>query len=205
MLPEWSTLTLVLDEGERIAARVLKRGSDTLLVAITVRAEQLSAAQLEGMVLEFMTAQGRVRLGGTPTAPDPSHPNVLRIDGLHPLGVIQKREYARVDLRRPVLMYPDSGQAPVEGYTVDLSGGGFLLAGVDSLEVGETAEFLLALTPELAIRTRGKVVRLDPEGRRAVGFDSISDFDRRRIVHFVFECQRAERRRHMEMYDRDGS
>src|SRR5271157_4297899 len=87
--PEWSSLTLVLGEGEPIVARVLKREPDALLVAIKVSTEQLSATQLAGTVLEFMTAQGRVRLGGTATTPDSSHPNVLRIDALHSLGVIQ--------------------------------------------------------------------------------------------------------------------
>jgi len=46
------------------------------------------------------------------------------------------------------------------------------------------------------------VVRIDPQGRRAVEFDSISDLDRRRLVRFIFECQRSERRRGLEGDDR---
>lgn len=193
MLPKSSTVTLVPGTGEPIAGRVLRREADALLLAIEASAAQLDATQLERIVLEFATAKGRVRFAGAATIPDPAHPNVLRIDGMRSLGVIQKREYLRVELRRPVLVYRDPGGAPAQGYTVDLSAGGFLLAGIDTLEVGDMADFLLALTPELAIRATGKVIRLDPQGRRAVGFDSISAFDRRRLVHFVFERQRSER------------
>ena len=54
----------------------------------------------------------------------------------------------------------------------------------------------------LPISGTGKVVRVDAQGHRAVEFESISDLDRRRLVRFIFECQRAERRRGL---DREGS
>jgi c-di-GMP-binding flagellar brake protein YcgR len=38
-------------------------------------------------------------------------------------------------------------------------------------------------------------VRVDRQGRRAAVFHEISDLDRRRLVRFIFECQRTERQR----------
>jgi len=197
-------VTLMPWKGDRIPARVLECGPDTLLVAITVPTKPLSDSQLEGMVLEFLTAQGRVRLGGTAAVQDSSASDVLRIDELRSLGVTQEREYVRIEAIRPVLVYLGADQMPVQSYTIDLSGGGFLLAGPDSLKVGDKIEFQLTLTPGLPVGGTGKIVRLDPQGRRAVAFDSISDVDRRRVVHFIFECQRAERRKGLEMDDRHG-
>ena len=87
----------------------------------------------------------------------------------------------------------------VQSFTVDVSGGGLLLAGPDTLPVGERLEFRQTLTPGVTpVTGTGRVVRVDSHGRRAVEFESISELDRRRLVRFIFECQRAERRRGLE-------
>ena len=54
-------------------------------------------------------------------------------------------------------------------------------------------------------RGTGKVVRVDGQGRRAVEFDSITELDRRRLIRFIFECQRAERQRGLEPDGRNGN
>jgi c-di-GMP-binding flagellar brake protein YcgR len=87
----------------------------------------------------------------------------------------------------------------MQSFTVDVSGGGLLLAGPDTLAVGEELTFRLTLTPGVTpVSGTGRVVRVDGQGRRAVEFESISDLDRRRLVRFIFECQRDERRRGLE-------
>jgi len=206
-LPERNDMvTLVPAGGGRISARVLERAPDTLLVAIMVPIEPLSYSQLEGLVLEFVGPRGRVRLSGTTTAEDPADPDVLRIDSPRSIEVLQEREYVRILSARPVIVYGGANQIPIQSYTVDLSGGGFLLAGPDSLKIGDEVQFQLTLTPGvLLIDGKGKVVRVDAQGRRAVAFDSISELDRRRLIRFIFECQRAERQRGLEMDDRYGN
>lgn len=206
-LPERSeTVTLVPSSGERIPARVLERGAETLLVAIMVPTAPLSYRQLEGLVLEFVGPRGRVRLTGTATVEDPSDPDVLRIDRPRSIEVLQEREYVRIMSSRPAVVYGGPGQIPVQSYTVDLSGGGFLLAGPDSLKIGDEVEFQLTLTPGvLLIAGKGKVVRVDAQSRRAVAFTSISELDRRRLIRFIFECQRDERHRGLETDGRYGS
>jgi hypothetical protein len=206
-LPERSdTVTLVPSTGERIHARVLERGPDTLLVAIMVPTQPLSQRQLDGIVLEFVAPHGRVRLSGTAIVEDPSDPDVLRIDRPRSIEVLQEREYVRIQAARPVLVYGGPDRIPIQSYTVDVSGGGFLLAGPDSLKIGDDIQFQLTLAPGVPlIGGTGKVVRIDAGGRRAVSFDSISEIDRRRLIRFIFDCQRAERHRGLESDDRYGS
>jgi len=205
-LPERSqTVMLIPPTGVRIPARVLECGPDTLLVAIMVPTAPLSHRQLEGLMLEFVGAYGRARLSGTTEIEDPSDPDVLRIDRPRSIEVLQEREYVRVRCARPVLVCGGTDQIPVQSFTVDISGGGLLLAGPASLRVGDDVQFQLTLTPgEPLVGGRGTVVRVDAHGHRAVAFSSISDFDRRRLVRFIFELQRAERHRGRETDDRYG-
>jgi hypothetical protein len=199
-LPERSqTVTLVPRGSEGIAARVLERGADSLLVAIMVPIGPLGQRELEGMVLEFVAPQGRVRLSGTVTVEDPSDPDVLRIESPRSIEVLQEREYVRIMSARPAIVYSGRDRSATESYTVDLSGGGFLLAGPDTLKIGEEVQFQITLTPGvLLISGTGEVVRVDRQGRRAVAFKSISELDRRRLIRFIFECQRAERQRGLQ-------
>jgi hypothetical protein len=199
-LPERSqTVTLVPRGGKGITARVLECGPDALQVAIMVPIGPLSARDLDGLVLEFVAPQGRVRLSGTTTIDDPSDPDVLRIESPRSIEVLQEREYVRIRSARPALVYAGPNRTAVESYTVDLSGGGFLLAGPDTLKIGEEVRFTITLTPkDLVISGTGEVVRVDRQGRRAVAFKSIAELDRRRLIRFIFDCQRAERQRGLQ-------
>jgi hypothetical protein len=205
-LPERAqTVTLVPAGGKGLPARVLERGQDTLLVAIMVPTEPLSRRQLDGLVLEFVGAQGRVRLSGTATQEDPADPDVLRIDQPRSIEVLQEREYVRVKTSRPAVITSRRDPMPIESFTIDLSGGGFLLAGPASLKIGDDVRFQLDLTPgELVIGGTGRVVRVDNMGHRAIAFESISELDRRRLIRFLFECQRSERQRGLATEDRHG-
>ena len=199
-LPERAqTVTLVPRGGKGITARVLETAPDALQVAIMVPIGPLSARDLDGLVLEFVAPQGRVRLSGTAAIEDPSEPDVVRIDSPRSIEVLQEREYVRIRSARPALVYAGPKRTAVESYTVDLSGGGFLLAGPDTLKVGEEVRFTLTLKPnELVISGTGEVVRVDRQGRRAVAFKSIAELDRRRLIGFIFDCQRAERQRGLQ-------
>jgi PilZ domain len=199
-LPErGQDVTLVPHGGKGINARVLECGPDSLLVAIMVPIGPLSAKQLDGIVLEFVSPMGRVRLSGTTTIEDPSDPDVLRIEAPRSIEVLQEREYVRIRSARPALVYAGPNKGPVESYTVDLSGGGFLLAGPDTLKIGEDVQFTITLEPgKLKISGSGVVVRVDRQGRRAVAFKSITELERRHLIRFIFDCQRTERQRGLQ-------
>jgi hypothetical protein len=186
-----------------IPAKVLERGPDALVLAVTVRMRKLTPEQLQKLIVEFSSPRGRVRLRGTVASQDPASPELLTLSAPRSVEVLQEREFVRIRSARPVLVYSAREGVRVQSFTVDVSGGGLLLAGPDTLAVGEELTFQLTLTPGVTpVSGSGRVVRVDPQGRRAVEFESISELDRRRLVRFIFECQRTERRRGLEGDDR---
>ena len=203
-LPEVSSSVNVGLRGAGwIPARVLECSPDALVLAITVRTRTLTPEQLETLKVEFVSARGRVRLRGTVATQDPRSPEVITLSAPRSVEVMQEREYVRIKSARPVLVHSARAGVQVQSFTVDVSGGGLLLAGPDTLTVGDELDFQLTLTPGVTpISGKGRVVRIDPGGRRAVEFASISELDRRRLVRFIFECQREERRRGLEGDDR---
>ncbi len=199
------TVTLSIPPDEHIPARVVESEGDSLLVALLITRAPLTRRELDGLVLEFNDQRGRVRLRATVTQEDPAEAELVRLEGVRAIDVLQEREYVRVSSARPVLVYCGADQLQVQSYTVDVSGGGLLLAGPESLRIGEEIKFHLSLASgEAPITGVGRVVRTDAKGRRAVNFDEISDFDRRRLVRFIFDCQRVERQRGLQQDVTDG-
>jgi hypothetical protein len=199
------TVIVSTASGGRMPAKVIARAPTTLLVAILVPIKPFSTRDLEGLVIEYTGARGRVRLRGTAIVEDPKEPDLLRIEGPRSIEVLQEREYVRIRSARPVAVYAGRDRKELSSYTVDLSGGGFLLAGQGGLKIGDDVSFQLTITPGvLPITGKGKVVRADSRGRLGVAFEDISDLDRRRLVRFIFACQRSERRRGLQQDDRYG-
>lgn len=116
----------------------------------------------------------------------------------------QRREAVRVVRARPVTVRRD-GRATVSTYSIDLSGLGILLAGPDTLALGERVRFRLSLgDQDEPVVGEATVVRIDPRGYRAIRLDEVSDADRRRLVRYVFDCQREDRRRQVELEEHDA-
>jgi hypothetical protein len=191
--------------GGRIPARVTACESGSLTVAIMVPTKPLSESQLAALVVDYSDVRGRVRLHGAAVVVDPNEPDLLRIDDPRSIEILQQREFVRVQSARPVALSSPRDALHIDTYTVDLSGGGFMLAGPDSLKVGFEVHFRLSLGEDaLPIAGKGMVVRID-RGRPAVAIEELSDLDRRRLVRFIFDCQRVERRRGLETDGRHGS
>lgn len=194
---------LAMPSGERLPGRVAEKEQDELLILLMVPAKDpLGPAQLRQIVLELSGSKGLTRLEGNVIAEER---DLLRFRDLHAIDVLQRREYVRVKAARTVLVTLPGSYAPIESCSVDISGGGMLLGGLDYVNVGERVSFRLTTNPDSPqICGSGQVVRCDPGGQRAIAFDSISDGDRRRLIRFVFERQRAERSKGLLMGDRDG-
>ena len=191
-------ITLVPPTGSKIPARVIASETGSLLVAISVPVEPLTPKQLESLVVEFQGPGGRVHLTGTASV-DASDADVLRIEDPRSIDVVQERENVRIKSARPALVFGGPELIQIESCTVDLSGGGFLLAGAEALNVGDEVHFQVDLAAgERPICGTGKVVRIDPHGHRGIVFDEVTDLDRRRLVRYIFECQRAELRLGLE-------
>jgi hypothetical protein len=198
-----SVVTLVRPSGERVQARIAESSADSLLVALMFRTEvPLRTAELDRLVLEFTDRRGRIRLQGDVALQER---DLLRFREPRPLEVVQEREYVRAPIARPVTIAAGSSRSSVNTYSVDVSGGGILLAGPATLKVGERVDFRITTAKGGApISGSATVVRIDNQGRRAISFDEISEGDHRRLVKFVFECQRAERRRGLQYGGRNG-
>jgi PilZ domain len=195
-LPERSEVVMLsTTTGGQIPARVVERGNNSLVIAITVPTRPLTQAQLDDLVLEYHSARGRIRLRGSFAIDNPNDPDLLRMCEPRAIDVLQQRDYVRIQAARPVVLV-GSKSGEHQSFTVDISGGGLLLAGPDTLQIGEEITFRVSLTAGVTpVTGTAKVVRIDPQGRRAVEFVSISDLDRRRLVRFIFELQRNERSR----------
>jgi c-di-GMP-binding flagellar brake protein YcgR len=196
-------VTLVQASGERIHARIAERAEDSLLVLALFKLERsLAGERLQETVIEFTSDRGRVRLRGTVSV---EGNELLRFTDLYSTEVLQEREFVRVKSTRPVLVSSGSGRASIQSYSVDLSGGGMLLAGPSTLKIGEVIQFRLTTNPGAPpIVGSGTVVRTDVRGHRGVSFDSIGEGDQRRLVRFLFECQRSERRRGLDREQQNG-
>jgi c-di-GMP-binding flagellar brake protein YcgR len=108
----------------------------------------------------------------------------------------QRRSYVRIEAGRPVIVYHGRHGEQLQSLTVDLSGGGLLLDAADTLSIGEEVDFRLTLAPDTTpVKGTARVVRITPEGRCGLAFESITDLDRRRLVRFMFERERDERHR----------
>ena len=198
-----ASVILTTPSGEKFPARVLERGMNTLLVAITVPVKALSERDLQGLVLEYV-ANGRVRLHGSARIENPAEPDVLRIDEPRSIEVLQEREYVRIKAARPVLVYAGADHPQVQSYTVDLSGGGFLLAGPDTLKIGEEVSFQLTIASGAPpVTGKGKVVRTDAQGGERSP-STTSAISTSAAVRFIFEAQRVELRRGLEQGDSRG-
>jgi hypothetical protein len=198
--------TLVMPDGQHLPARIAGHENGELRVLAMVPIDDgLSNDQLQLIVLEISGGKGLTRLGGAVTAEDRE---LLRFRNLRPIDVVQRREYVRVQTSRQVLVTIGGSAAAIETRSVDLSGGGMLLSGLEHVRVGERIGFRLLTEPDgqsgSQITGTGKVVRSNPGGRCAIEFDSISEGDRRRLIKFLFDCQREERRKGLRLEGANG-
>lgn len=191
--PPWP-LELELHNGERFPGRLAERDGDELVVVMMVPVlGDLSEAQLRDTVIEINDGGGILRLIGDAYAEED---DMLRFGNVHSLDALQRREYVRVKTTRPVQVKLAGHLAPMDGCSVDLSGGGMLLSGFEHLRIGANVEFSLTTHDDgTAIMGVATVVRNDSRGRCAVAFRSITEGDRRRLIRFLFERQREELRK----------
>ncbi len=197
-------VTVIRPTGERIQALVAWRDDRSLVVAPWLAASDFGGDdRLEGLAIEFTSRSGRIRLEGEVTREGDEE---LRFSDVRAVEVLQQREYVRVPASRPTTVNNGVGGGWTSTFCVDVGGGGMRLAGPATLMVGAQVAFRLSTARGGAqISGSGTVVRIDRGGRPAICFDAISEGDHRRLMRFIFECERAERRRELEHKDRNGS
>ncbi len=180
---------LTTSVGSHIPVRVFERGGDVLMLVLMLDdGEQLSEDTVEPLVLEYVSARGVIRFSGQAVLQER---DLVRFEVSAAPEVTQRREFVRIPALQDVAVGGETGAKRIDTKAIDLSGGGMLLSGANSLELDSMVRFRLALGGGAGeIEGRARVVRSDQEGRRALVFEDISQTDRQRLIHFVFERQR---------------
>lgn len=175
--------------GEHVPVRVIERPGNTLMLVVLLAAdESLAPEPIEPMLLEYTSAHGLVRLRGQAELEDR---DLLRFSAAEAPEIVQRREFVRIEGDQPVVVDTQDGGGAVKTYAIDVSGGGMLLSQADRVEVGARIRFRLELDGEQPIEGRARVVRGEGEEQRAVVFEQIDEADRQRLIHFIFDRQRA--------------
>jgi hypothetical protein len=179
---------LTTPDGEQVPVRVFERGDQLVLVLMLEAGEDLQHGSTEPLSLEYVSTRGLIRFSGEATL---EGRDLVRFRVAAEQEVVQRREFVRVDAVQPVVLAIGPYGEAINTHAIDVSGGGMLVTGPD-LPLDSSVRFSLHLGANLApIEGRAHVVRNDEQGRRALVFDDISSADRQRLIHFVFECQRA--------------
>ncbi len=175
---------------DTMPVRVFERGRDALMLVVLLDADTGEAAEaVDPLLLEYGSSQGLVRLQGRAELEER---DLIRFEPDGPAEVLQRREFVRIDTAQPVVLTGTGEGAPVAAHAVDLSGGGMLLRGREPLEAGQQVRFTLDLGPGLApIVGTARVVRTEDAGQCGVVFEAISSAERQRLIHFIFDVQRA--------------
>jgi hypothetical protein len=177
---------LTTANGEQLPVKVFERGDALIVVLMAIPAGELGRAEVS---LEYSSARGLARFKGSPRIV--AHDTLSFRLNKAP-EVQQRREFVRVDASQPVVLISDEDDSVLSGHAIEVSGGGMLLTGPDALGLGASVRFTLNLGDgKDPINGRGRVVRVDASGRRALEYDQISQGDRQRLIHFIFERQRT--------------
>jgi hypothetical protein len=178
---------LTVGDGTSVPVSVAGGGEAITLVLLVDPGEHLEPAT-EGVVLESQTSRGLVRMRGKAERLDSG---LVRfwVDG--DPQVLQRRQFVRVIAPQRVTL-DDSCGTEIDTHSVNVSGGGMLLSGPESLDVDVEVNFKLYLSErEPPVAGVGRVIRALDSGQRAIVFEDISQTDRERLIHFIFDRQRA--------------
>lgn len=181
---------LTMPTGERMPGRITQHSGTELEVLMLYEIQRpLNNVQLSQIVLEIDDGESRTRLCGSATRAG----DTLRFEEVR---VAQRREHVRVSASLPVEAKLAGSAAPLQCQSIDLSGGGVLLRGIEHKSTGDRLAFSISIgegVPEIS--GTGTIVRCDAGGGRAVSFDSITETDQERLIHFLFQRQREARHR----------
>jgi hypothetical protein len=184
--------TLTTPTGAEVPVRTFERGEEVVLVVLVNMDDEHDSDAVESARLEYTSRRGLIKLRGEAVFEDQS---LIRFRPHGDAEVLQRRDFVRVLTPHPVTV-----ESEAEGkrrlHTVDLSGGGMLVADDETLAVDQTIRFAISVsTTELPVEGIARVVRVHDDGKRGLMFEQISEHDRQRLIRFVFECMRTARAR----------
>jgi hypothetical protein len=123
---------------------------------------------------------------------DGARPDLLRIALTGEAERIQRREWARVEAVVKVTVRGIDEPVGGDTSTLNISGGGMLVADPWNMPIGIDVRIELEVEPGAApVRALGRVVREPSAGRKGVRIDDMGREDEERLVRFIRERERA--------------
>jgi hypothetical protein len=187
---------LVAPSGATIVARVTDHDEQSTLLEFDGRASDPVSVLAGGHVaMQYTNLRGVCRVDGH--AHKEPEPGLLRVDHTSGVQLIQRREYVRVDalVRATYEPYGADG-ALVVTTTVNVSGGGFMLAGSEGLRLHDFTDFTLELDGDTRdagqLICTGRVVRETNSGI-GIEIERVDERERERLIRWVFARQRLSR------------
>jgi hypothetical protein len=186
-----NTGQLTTATGQQWPVRVTERDGDALMLVLLVEPDELTKQAIESPTFETTSRHGVARFRGEAVLE--GH-DLVRFRVLEAPTIEQRREFVRVVAPQPVVLEVSGSATINSAYALNVSGGGMLLNGPETLELDDHIRFRLHLdsnTPP--IRGKARVVRCADAEQRALVFEQITRHDRERLIHFIFDRQRMER------------
>ena len=175
------------------AARVVSAFGERVVVALLAQPE-LDEERLVGTAAQLAVTTGRGLLRAPAVVLSADEDGLIEMDLGDETELDQRREHVRVESRLPTAIeHADAAHAPVHTYTLDVSGGGVLVAGVGMAEEGTLVDVTLKVPGGSIIEAGGHVARRTAEGHAGVVFERIAPHDREELVRWIFERQRVAR------------
>jgi len=192
-LEQGQTVLLRLGAGAAIAARVDTVDADVAVLVLLTPPLRPPVADQPAEV-EATSKRGVIRFDVIVASADGR--GAVRVTARADASeTVQRRDFVRVDAVVPVVVRDGGPDGPPhEAMTLNVSGGGLLLAGVSGLHAGDSAFVAIDLEdgspPVEALVT---VVRIAERGTRAARIASVSARDEQRLVRFAFARERQAR------------
>ena len=193
-------VTLILPDREMLPGRIDVAAEDALEVAmLSAPGTPVPVLEKATLFLEFVGAEGVCRMTGSMKALGraPRHTDqegvfdVVRFTASGPPQLMQRREYVRTHF---VL---DMNVMGTECRTVNISGGGLRIRGLEGARIGDELPFQLEAPPPggVPMLGRARVVWVTADGDLGAEFLALDPDDRDRLVRFAYERELAARRR----------
>jgi hypothetical protein len=192
-LARGQAVQLELDHHGRWTAHVEAVMPDRVAIATLARLP-LSAADLTGTParLVVITPGGLARVQGVVLAADRA--GVMELAVTDEIEIDQRRHHVRISAAVPGVVAPrDEAHPPLHTFTLDVSGGGLLVAGAGPAEIGAPVAVTLKLPDRDPLRTDARVARRTADGHVGLVFEGITVPEREALVRWIFERQRLER------------
>ena len=167
--------------------------TDRLALAVMSRLP-VDPATLSGTAaaLAVATPRGIVRGRGVVIAADRA--GIVEVAITEDIELDQRREHVRVTAQVPGLVAPrDEAHPPLHTFTLDVSGGGILVAGAGPADIGTPVAVTVKLPDRDPLVTDGRIARRTDGGYVGLVFEGISEPEREELVRWIFERQRLER------------